>query len=374
MTEQKIGNLESISLILTIIINHIIFDLPKSIIQTTSSSSILNVLFITLIAFLIVYLIYKLFQNFPGLDILDISKFLGGKCLKIILGILFICYILFTISILLRGFSEGLKIVFFPRTPVAIIMLLFLISIVIANKLGIASITHANMLFTPLILFNILFIFIANWDNFNFEMIYPFLGNGLSATFFSGISNLFAFSGIFYLYLIPPYLKESKDYKKVAFISIGISAFYLLISVATLLFMFPTDIIVQQTFPTYLAARFIQFGRFFQRLDAAFLLFWILSMISYFSIALHFILSIFKKITNVKFSKWYASLFAMLVFSIALLPQNIEQLSFLENIVYRYIVLFLIFAFDLGILVFANIKFIRNKKSKENLVYNEKPL
>lgn len=364
MSEQKIGNWEAIALVLTVIINHIILDLPKSIIEFNSSGSVLNVIFIGIIVIGIIYLICKLLQNFPGLDIFDISKFLGGKWLKIIMCILFLIYIIFTISTLLRSFSEGLKVIFFPRTPVSIIMLLFLITIVITNKLGFSSVTRANMFFTPLVLLNILFIFITNWNNFTFQRIFPFLGYGASSTFFSGLSNLYALGGISYLYLIPPYLKNQKSYKKVAFISIGFSAFYLLISVSTLLFLLPPIIITQQVFPTYFASRFIEFGRFFQRLDALFLLIWLLSIICYLSIAFHFMSDIFKKITNFKTSKWCISLFAMFSFWIALLPQNMQKVSFLENTVYKYIVLILIYGICLSILILANIKHLQIQKRK----------
>lgn len=65
MTENKIGNIEAIALILTVMINHIILNLPKSIISSTSSGAILNVIFISLLALVIVYLIYQLLKNFP---------------------------------------------------------------------------------------------------------------------------------------------------------------------------------------------------------------------------------------------------------------------------------------------------------------------
>lgn len=364
MSEPKLGVWQAICILVIITINHIILDLPKSFIQSTSSGAILNVIFITIVALLIIYLISALLKNFPGLDIFDIAKFLGGKWLKVTLQILFICYILFVASNLLRAFSEGLNVIFFPRTPIPVIMLIFLIAIVVTNKIGISAITRSNLFFTGLVLFNILFVFIANWDNFIIERMYPLLGNGTMSTFFSGLSNLYAFGGISYLYLLPPYLRNEKDYKKVAFTSVAISGFYLLVSVATVLFMFPHIITTQQIFPIYLASRFIQFGTFFQRLDAVFLLIWLLSVISYLGIAFYFITNIFKNITNLKSNKWCVSLFAMIAFGIALIPGNMKEINFIENTVYKYIILILVFGICLSILVFANIKHLYIQKKK----------
>ena len=65
MSNQKIGNIEAIALIITIMVNHIILNLPKSIIHSTSSGAILNVLFISLVALGIAYLISHLLKSFP---------------------------------------------------------------------------------------------------------------------------------------------------------------------------------------------------------------------------------------------------------------------------------------------------------------------
>lgn len=50
MTNRKIGNIEAIALVITVMVNHIVLNLPKSIISSTKSGAILNVIFITLIA------------------------------------------------------------------------------------------------------------------------------------------------------------------------------------------------------------------------------------------------------------------------------------------------------------------------------------
>ena len=65
MSDKKIGNIEAVALIITVMVNHIILHLPKSIIHTTASGAILNVLFISLVALGIAYLISHLLKSFP---------------------------------------------------------------------------------------------------------------------------------------------------------------------------------------------------------------------------------------------------------------------------------------------------------------------
>lgn len=312
----------------------------------------------------IAYLISKLLSKFPRLDILDISNFLGGKWLRAIIGILFMLYFTFTISILLRSFSEGLKIIFFPRTSVPVIMILFLIAIVIASKLGFQAISRSNLFIIGLVLFTLFFIFFANFHNFNFQGMLPILGEGMQSTFFAGLSNLFAFGGITYLYFIPPYLKDEKAYQKISLISIGLSGLCLLISVATLLFLSPTVIIKEEIFPMYLASRYIEFGRFFQRVDAVFLFIWIISITSFLSISFCFTTKTFQKLLHLQYNKWYIALFSIIMFGVGLLPNDMYQIIFMENTVYQYIILILVFAISLTLLVLANIKYHLLEKKK----------
>ena len=107
MTEQKLGKWEAIILIVAIVINHIILGLPRSIVAEHASASILNVIYISAIVIILIFLICKLLESFPGLDIIDIAEFLGGKVLKIGISILFLLYIIFITGILLRVFQRG---------------------------------------------------------------------------------------------------------------------------------------------------------------------------------------------------------------------------------------------------------------------------
>lgn len=362
MTVSKFNKMESIALILMITINHIILHLPKIIISDLQSSSSINIIYISILALLIVFIASKLLIKFPYLDILDISKFLGGNFLKILVGLILLLYFIFINSIILRNFSENLKIIYFQKTPIALIIISFIVAIIITNKLGIKSAIRANLLIMPIVLFSLLFIYLANIEYFCVDRFFPILGTGFTPTFLSGISNLFAFSAIIFIYLLPPYLEDSKDLKKISIISIIFSAIYLFFSVTSLLLMFPFLPSTEQVMPLYLLTRYIEFGRFFQRLDAIFLLIWIISVISYLSIISSFSLAIFKKITNIQHTKPLVLLFALILFDVSLFPNNLIQIRLLTNFVYKYLVLSISFLICPLILILANIKLKKQKK------------
>ena len=88
----KISKLEAIFLILIVMINKILLNIPKEIIKQSETGSPANIIFTTILTLIITLIICKLFQKFPNEDIIDISQYVGKKPLQIILGTLLLIY------------------------------------------------------------------------------------------------------------------------------------------------------------------------------------------------------------------------------------------------------------------------------------------
>lgn len=356
MDNTKLSTFEAIAVVLTVTLTHSVLTLPKAIMSTTGSSVLLNIAYISIIAFGLCLVIYKLLSKFPGLDIIDISKYLGGKHFERIAGIGALAYIIFISSVLLRIFANSLKIVYYPMTDLIFIISIFVIAIPIACNLKENSVFKANLAIVPIVMFSVAFLFVANSKYFHFENIYPVFGNGVNETFGVGITNLFAFGGIATLYFLPPMLKNYKQLKKISIVSVIISAIYFLLTIATILFMFNPSAFTNELMPLYSAVRYIEFGTFFERQDSLFLLIWILSFFCYLGIMFNICTSVFKKVTNLKSDRLISYPFALLVLGCSLLPKNESVTNFLEGTVYRYIFLIFPVAVYLIILVLAGLK------------------
>lgn len=295
MNNTKMNFVEATFLLLIVMLSHIILNLPNTIIKSTGSSAIINVLYISILTILFFLVINKLFSPFPGKDILDISEFVGGRFLKLLTCTIYTIYLLFAASILIVDFSEMLRIIYFQNAKTFIISLIFIIAAVIANKIGFKNIIKANTLFLPIILITVVFIFGASLKGTNYQRLFPILGYGVNETFLTGVSNVFSFAGLIILYLIKPSLKDEKKFKKIGLTAIIISAAYLLFSVAALLFLFPFLTEGVETLSVYMSTRAIQLGSVFQRTDAIFILIWIFTFLSYLSVVIGYIAKINKK-------------------------------------------------------------------------------
>lgn len=356
MSKSKIGTVEAIMIILTAVVTHTILSLPNDILTSMKSASILNLIYVGIIAIIIVYIICRLLKKFPGLDIIDISEFVGGKVFKNIIGIIFIAHFLITSSMLLRTFCESIKIIYYPMTGIVFILLFFIVAVCLANRLDFSATSKTNMIILPIALISIIFLFFANMDKFTPQRIFPILGDGLFNTFVLGVKNIYCLGGIVFIYLLPPLLKEPEKLKKISLISIGITILYLILTVATLLFMFSFFVSTREITPLYNATRYIEFGSFFQRLESVFLLIWMLAFACYLSIGSMFAMSIFKKLTHIETTKPLVDIFGLLILGIALIPSNYAISQNFESNIYPILVIGIVFFLSLGILLLANLK------------------
>lgn len=363
---KKIGTLEAVFLVVIIMTNKLILNLPKRIILSTGSSAWLNTIYISVIAILFTLLLIKLFKRFEGYDFLDICNFLGGKYLKIFAGILFMILLITVPILILRDFSESLQLIYYKNSPISYIVFIFVLGAVIANKFDFKGIVKTNLILVPFLLISIIILFFASSRNFEIERLFPILGYGVNKTFLEGITNIFSFSIITYLLFLPPVLSKVQDFKKVAIISVVISALYLLISVTCLLLVLPFILSTNEPISIYLLTRTIEFGRFFQRVDALFLLIWMISTLSYISISLNFLLYVFRKITNIENGQYLAYCFGAIFFGTCLIPENTAQFNIFVDLFFKYTVIIIVFIFSFSILFLANHK----KKKLESRLNN----
>lgn len=364
MEIKQISNFQAIALILIIVTNHLILGTPRTLIAETGTGTILNMIYVFILALLLVFIITKLFSNFNGKDIIDISEFLGGKVLKVIVGIVFIIYFLVILSTTVRVIVQDLEIIYFQNISVYVLTLVILANIVFVYKYGSSAVVKCNSIIAPIVGIAILIIAFSNVQDFSLDRLFPILGFGAKETFITGASNIFAYSGLAILYFIMPMLKDSKNFKKVSIVSTILVGILIVGSVSSLVLSFPFIENINEISSLYVESRDISYWQVFQRIDGLFVFSWILALLSYISVVLFIIVVIFRKLTNAKKEFPVVLAFATITYVTTLIPNNIAMIRFLEDIVFKYTNIIVAIFLSLIVLIFANIKYkIVNRKN-----------
>lgn len=131
--KNKLSKLEAISLILVITLTGIILNTPEYLIDLTGTGTIINIVYISIIGLIFCFLIYKLLKNFPSMDILDISKFIGGNFFKFIVDSIFIIFFLISIIVAISNFTYLIKSLYFSNYSNLFIILFFIAILILSN-------------------------------------------------------------------------------------------------------------------------------------------------------------------------------------------------------------------------------------------------
>lgn len=361
--DYKLQKVEAVCIILIIMVNKLILNVPYYIVDSVGTGALINLIYVGFIGFLLVLLMNKLFTNFQNSDIIDVSEFLGGKFFKCILSIVFIFALFFVTYITLNSFANMIKTIYYDNSPLIFILLFFIIGIVVANIVGFKSIVRTICLIVPFALISILIALFGVYKDFSFDKFAPFLGYNLKSTFVDGLLNIFAFYVMIYYYFLIPLLKNSSDFKKVTITSYIISWILLFLTIISILAIFPISINIEPLNSLYVLSRQIELGDFIQRIDALFILLWLISIFCYLSFCIFMINRIINKLINITNEKMLTFSTSSILFGLALIPFDMATNRFLENSVYKYIILILAFITGFIILILANIKLsIKNKK------------
>ena len=363
----KFEKIEAIAIILIVMINKLILNIPYYIVELVGSGAIINLLYIGIIDFILVLFIVKLFKNFENYDLIDISEFLGGKKLKFLIGILCIVFFFLVAFITLIDFSNMLHTIYFSTFPMAYILFFFIFGILVANLIGIRGISRTICFIVPFAIFSVIISFFTSFENLDIKDLTPIFGKSISDTFFYGLSNCFAMYIIVIFYFLKPLLKNVKEFKKITISSYIISFILLILTIIPMLTLFNTTSTSEPINSLFLLSRQIELGRFLQRVDALFIFLWIFAIFSYLSFIIFMINRIIHKLISVSNEKMLSYTTCSILFGISLIPVNISHIHFIENTLYRYLIIGFIFGLGLLLLLLANFKKTIFKRRNERL-------
>ncbi len=350
------GRWEAITLLINSVCTQVFLNFPRMTVETAGTAGWIMTIYISLLAFLSFFVIYKLYKGFEGKDLLDISEYLGGKVLGIIVGLIIVAFLIAVTSIVLREFAEDMKVISLVVSPISFVTVFFVICMAAGAFFGLESIVRYHAIVVPIIAVGYLAILIGVLPYYNAVNLTPILGTGVSDIFVKGTMRLSVFSIIILLLFITPFIGTNKNLKSIGIAGLSVSSLFLLLSSLSYISAVPYPTNTEYFLPIYHFARMINYGRFFQRIESFFVLIWAAAAFLVLSTTFFFIVYIFKKTFKLDYYRPLILPFAVLVFNCSLLPQSLMDTITLETKYYRNYGWLFTIALSILILLFARIK------------------
>ncbi|WP_136479372.1 endospore germination permease [Acetivibrio thermocellus] len=364
MNNNTFGSHEAICLMITMISTKAILSFPNTMAKIGGSAAWIVAIYISILAIIVFYITSKLYSNFEGKDIIDIGEILGGKALKIPLGILIIVFLVALSAFYLRSFSEEMKTMSFTMSPIGFIMLFFVLGMIISAYIGFEALIRFQSIMVPISVISFTLFIIALAPSMNIDNVKPILGLGPYNIFVKGAVRIGDFAELIFLFLLPPFIKKWDIFNRVGFIGLAICAIVLTSITFTFVSIFPYPVSTDDLLPTYELARIIKFGRFFERAESILVITWATIAFMYLSTAFYFLLHIFKKTFDLCYYQPLILPMALVIMSLSLLPKRLMDSILLEAEVFRNYIWIIAFAIPLLLLIVA--RALNNKKSSNS--------
>ena len=329
---QGLSNFQITAVVTESVIGLITLSIPQIAADTAGIDGVFATFSAGILSAAMAGIIVLLCRRFPNQTVIEFSQEILGKFLGRLYGAAFAAYCLLVSAVIIRGFADALKVLLLPKTPLEFVMITMLLLCIYCVVGGISTIAKICEIFLLpvigviglIILFNV-----PDVEMFRFRAVFS---NGLMPIL-QGISSIaIAYLGYEILFFLSPVMKNKNKivsygiagmvvpiiiYTSLVFVAIGIDG-----ALATSDLIYPT---------VQLARRIALLGSFIEKFDIFFIIFWILAV---FTSAITFLYMASISVTRLAGLRNYKPFIFMLVpfiYIIAILPQNIVQISMLTQ-------------------------------------------
>ncbi len=320
--EGKFGVQETTCLLTLIMCDKLFFSSPAFLTRLVGTAVWYTTLISNITAIFAFIFIYLLLKRFPGKNIVEIFDLSMGRFFGFLFSFAFMMFFLYNASLILREFTDSLKVYMYIDTPSSIIEIFFIIAVVIAAYLGLESIIRISRLFGYGFLFGLILVLILSLQNVNYRYLFPFWGNGLHQTIIHGVRRSSAYSEIVAITVFAGSLHNIRDIKKAGFTSLILSGVIFTTVLLFFIMIFPYSILQELTSPMYAMIRAIKHGNFLQRIDPFFLFVWNAITLITISILFYCAVSIYCKIFRLQDSNPIIIPMAVLLLVLTMAPKD----------------------------------------------------
>lgn len=331
--------------------------LPKKVALFANQDGWIIVILSTIIAMIIALTITSLAQMFPKDSFYDYSSKIMSRPIGLILTLGFILKIILTVAMELRLFCEIIKETILPRTPFSVVSFVMLLASGYCASKGFETRARLAEILIIIVFLPLTIILLFSLLKLNFSNLLPILINS-NTDFIRGafLSTIF-FTGIEFCLLVYPYVNNPKKVQKSVIATIlYIGLFMLFITIITIA-KFGAENLKHQSWPLIEFIEMINLpGSFMEGQGAAIMSFWIISVFAFVNASLFFLSLLVKDVIKKGSTENYIIIGLIAIFIVSLLPQNIDDVLKIMNLIFITLGIAYLFILPFIMLIVAKLR------------------
>ncbi|MFZ5595593.1 MAG: GerAB/ArcD/ProY family transporter [Bacillota bacterium] len=361
-SQGKFGDSEAIVLLALSNMSRIFLTFPRSMVEQCGPAAWISSIIGFIIALAQVYLFYLILKPHPGENIVDVTEKALGKIAGSAVNLIYAVFFITVAAMNTREFSEALLVSVLPRTPISIVITSLTLLGILGAHIGLESMARSARLTYPFVLAGIAILLLSLSPQWDITRLFPILGTGPVEIVNSGIKAAFVieilFSGIIVNSIHGPDMfgKVSSRAMLIGFASLTVLLLTMLMTENWIMSQ-------EMTLPFYTLSRLVYLGRFFQRIEAIFVIIWGFIGILKVAVTLYAAAVILAKTLKVPYYKPLLWPLALLTYVASLIPPDMPTSILIES---KYISIYgWIPTAIMPLLVLLMDRFVRRRRANE---------
>jgi len=227
-----------------------------------------------IVALIGVHVVTLVLRKSPGKTIVEITEEACGPVLGTAFNLVTVSFFMAVATLFTREFSEAMIIAALPSTPISVIAFLFMFVGLLGAHLGIETMARSARLMYPYAMGGLILLLLALIPRWNVHNIFPILGNGPLQVFGQGSFTTSAVSEIILAAVLVQAMGGVEKLRHIGFRSMIIAFALLMALLLTLSMTLQWEAVLENSLPFYRLSRTIYLSRFFQRVEAVFIIIW----------------------------------------------------------------------------------------------------
>jgi spore germination protein KB len=224
------------------------------------------------------FIYVKIAGALEGKDLVQMYETVFGLVIGKILTCIFSFYCLILASLIVRGIGDFMTTQIMPETPIEIIMALFLLIIIMAQKYGVEVFSRTAEIFFPWIITLFLLGVLMILPDIDVTKILPILDEGIKPILKGTYSYLgFPYFECVLLLMFVPNWNQNMS-KKSWILGTACGAIILLIAVILAIMVLGPENTARQSYVTYILAKKMGIPQVFERVEVIIAIFWIFTI------------------------------------------------------------------------------------------------
>lgn len=274
---HNLGVREAASMVTAFLLGKAFLRTPVVFAEDGGTAAWLVALIAVLIAACGWLVIRSLLRRHPGENLMEATETALGPVFGTLVNLAYFLFLFLTALTLVRDFADSLVTVILPRTPVSVLIGIFLIVGTYAAYLGVEAISRIAWLFGALVLIGLVFIVIFGLiTHAEPDGIFPFWGYGPAQTVGMGIVRSSMLGKLVLMGVVATQFRSARDVERTALWALAAGGGLLVLLTLVYQLVFPYPAAAKISFPLLQMARVILVGRWVQRVEAVFLFAWVI--------------------------------------------------------------------------------------------------